>query len=193
MKQTITLPLKLTLVATSLLLGACTIMPTGPNVLVLPGTGQSTERFRADDYACRDFALGQIGGRTSQQAANQAAVGSAVVGTAVGAVAGAAIGGSQGAAVGAGAGLLMGGAVGSDAARSSGYGSQRQYDNAYIQCMYAKGHKVPVPASMASRSGKTTTPYGSGPAYPPPPPGQPPSSVPPDYQQQQPFYYPQPQ
>ncbi|MBK7416584.1 MAG: hypothetical protein IPJ38_17305 [Dechloromonas sp.] len=143
------MPLKLSIVATTLLLGACTIMPSGPNVMVLPGTGQSTERFRADDYVCRDFALGQIGGRTSQQAANQAAIGSAAVGTAIGAVAGAAIGGSQGAAVGAGTGLLIGGAVGSDAARSSGYGSQRQYDNAYIQCMYTKGHRVPVPANVA--------------------------------------------
>ena len=81
------MPLKLSIVATTLLLGACTIMPSGPNVMVLPGTGQSTERFRADDYVCRDFALGQIGGRTSQQAANQAAIGSAAVGTAIGAVA----------------------------------------------------------------------------------------------------------
>ena len=165
MKHTIALPLKLTLVATSLLLGACTIMPTGPNVLVLPGTGQSTERFRADDYACRDFALVQIGGRTSQQAANQAAVG---------AVAGAAIGGSQGAAVGAGAGLLMGGAVGSDAARSSGYGSQRQYDNAYIQCMYSKGHRVPVPANAAYSKPVRASDAG----IPPPPPGAPPPPPP---------------
>ena len=74
MKQAIAMPLKLSIVATTLLLGACTIMPSGPNVMVLPGTGQSTERFRADDYVCRDFALGQIGGRTSQQAANQAAL-----------------------------------------------------------------------------------------------------------------------
>lgn len=196
MKQAIAMPLKLSIVATTLLLGACTIMPSGPNVMVLPGTGQSTERFRADDYVCRDFALGQIGGRTSQQAANQAAIGSAAVGTAIGAVAGAAIGGSQGAAVGAGTGLLIGGAVGSDAARSSGYGSQRQYDNAYIQCMYTKGHRVPVPANVAyskpvraSDAGIPPPPPGSPPppppgvtSPPPPPPGSlppPPPSVPP--------------
>ena len=111
---------------------------------------------------------------------------------AISALAGAAIGGKDGAAVGAGVGLLFGSAAGADAAQSHNYGSQRQYDNAYIQCMYAKGHKVPVPASMASRSGKPATSYGTGTAYPPPP-GQPPSSVPPDYQPQQPFYYPQPQ
>jgi len=161
---------RLAIIAASLLLGACTIMPSGPNVMVLPGTGQSMERFRADDYACRDFALGQVGGRSSQQAANQAAVGSAVVGTAIGAVAGAAIGGSQGAAVGAGTGLLIGSAVGADSARASGYGSQRQYDNAFIQCMYTKGHRVPVPANVAYS--KPVKAANTG--IPPPPPGAPP-------------------
>ena len=64
----------------------------------------------------------QIGGVTTQDAANQAAVGSAVVGTAIGALAGAAIGGSQGAAVGAGVGLVGGSAVGTSSAYASGYG-----------------------------------------------------------------------
>lgn len=162
------------LVAGVLLLGACTVMPYGPNVMVLPGTGQTMERFRADDFVCRDFALSQIGGRSSQQAANQAAVGSAVVGTAIGALAGAAIGGNQGAAVGAGAGLLIGGSAGSDAARAAGYGSQRQYDNAYIQCMYAQGHRVPVSGNMVySRPVKATNA-----GIPPPPPGNPPPPPP---------------
>lgn len=165
---------RLAIISGSLLGGACTIMPSGPNVMVLPGTGLSMERFRADDYACRDYALGQVGGRSSQQAANQAAVGSAVVGTAIGAVAGAAIGGSQGAAVGAGTGLLIGGAAGSNTARASGYGSQRQYDNAYIQCMYAKEHRVPVPANMAYSKPVKAASAG----IPPPPPGMPPPPPP---------------
>ena len=164
------------LVAGALLLGACTIMPTGPSVMVLPGTGQGMDRFRSDDYVCRDFAFGQIGGKSAQRAANEAAIGSAAVGTVIGAVAGAAIGGNQGAAVGAGAGLLMGGAVGGDRARVSGYGSQRQYDNAYIQCMYAQGHRVPVPANMAyPRSPVRAADVG----FPPPPPGAPPPPPPP--------------
>ena len=41
---------------------------------------------------------------------------------------------------------------------------QRRYDYAYIQCMYVKGHKVPVPGQF------TSAPAG-GP--PPPPPGKP--------------------
>lgn len=160
-------------------------MPSGPSVMVLPGTGQSIDRFRADDYTCREFSLMQIGGQTPQSAANQAAVGSAVVGTAIGAVAGAAIGGGQGAAVGAGTGMLIGGAAGSNTARASGYGSQRQYDNAYIQCMYAKGHRVPVPANMAysrpvkaAGAGIPPPPPGTPPPPPPPPPGNPPPPPP---------------
>lgn len=41
---------------------------------------------------------------------------------------------------------------------------QRRYDFAYIQCMYAKGHRVPVPGQYIG------APSG-GP--PPPPPGKP--------------------
>nr|MBL8409878.1 hypothetical protein [Dechloromonas sp.] len=157
--------------STLLLLGACTVIPTGPSVMTLPGTGQSIERFREDDAICREYAFVQIGGKTSQQAAQQSAVTSAAVGTAVGAVAGAAIGGNaQGAAVGAGAGLLMGSAVGTDAARASGYGTQRQYDNAYIQCMYAKGHRVPVPGNVSYSKPVRASDAG----IPPPPPGMPP-------------------
>lgn len=159
---------KSALLSSVLLLGACTVMPTGPSVMVLPGTGQSIERFREDDASCRQFAFIQIGGKDAQAASRESAVTSAAVGTAIGAVAGAAIGGnSQGAAVGAGAGLLMGSASGSDAARSSGYGTQRQYDNAYIQCMYAKGHRVPVPGNVSySKPPVRATEAG----IPPPPP-----------------------
>lgn len=158
-------------------LGACTVMPTGPSVMVLPGTGQPFERFRADDVECRQYAHYQIGGKTAGDAGRESAVTSAAVGTAVGALAGAAIGGnSKGAAIGAGAGLLMGSATGTDSARASTVGTQRQYDNAYIQCMYAKGHRVPVPANMSYsapvRSSVQNQPVD--PSIPPPPPGAPP-------------------
>ena len=157
-----------------LLLGACTVMPTGPSVMVLPGTGQTIERFRDDENLCRQYAYYQIGGKSADQAARDSAVTSAVVGTAIGAVAGAAIGGRDGAAVGAGAGLLVGSAAGSDAARSSGMGTQHQYDNAYIQCMYTKGHRVPVPANMAYSKPVRAANFG----IPPPPPGAPPPPPP---------------
>ena len=70
------------------LLGACTVMPTGPSVMVLPGTGQPFERFRADDVDCRNYAHYQIGGKTAGDAGKESAVTSAAVGTAVGALAG---------------------------------------------------------------------------------------------------------
>ncbi len=153
-------------------LAACAVQPTGPSVMVLPGTGQSLERFRADELYCRRDAQLMIGGKTAGDAARESVVTSAAVGTAVGALAGAAIGGnSQGAGVGAGAGLLLGSAMGADAAQGSGYGTQRQYDNAYIQCMYAKGHLVPVPANMSySRPPVKAADAG----IPPPPAGNPP-------------------
>lgn len=163
-----------------LALGACTVMPTGPSVMALPGSGQSIERFRADDVYCRQFAHTQIGGKTAEEAAQKSAVTSAAVGTAVGALAGAAIGGDgRGAAIGAGAGLLLGSAAGTDAARASGVGTQRQYDNAYVQCMYAQGHRVPVPASMATPRASASAPSPSAvraadAGIPPPPPGLPP-------------------
>ena len=55
---------RLSVLVGALALGACAIVPTGPSVMVLPGTGQSIERFRQDDAYCRDFSLIQIGGKT---------------------------------------------------------------------------------------------------------------------------------
>jgi hypothetical protein len=49
--------------------GACTARPpSGPNVWVLPGEGKDQARFRQEDGACRQYALGQIGQGSPQQA-----------------------------------------------------------------------------------------------------------------------------
>ena len=157
--------LKVSPILAALLLSACVSVPTGPSVMALPGTGKSFEQFRYDQSMCREYASEQIGGTSASQAANNAAVTSAAVGTVVGAAAGVAIGGRNGAAVGAGGGLLVGSAAGSGAAQSSAYGAQRNYDNAFIQCMYAKGHKVPVSGRMMPEAAPVA------PAYPPPPRG----------------------
>jgi hypothetical protein len=148
-------------------LGACTVMPTGPSVMALPGTGKTFDQFRADDYNCRQYALGQVGGVSADQAATTAGVGSAALGTAVGAAAGAAFGGGRGAAIGAGAGLLTGSAIGMGTAQGSAYDIQRRYDYAYVQCMYAAGERVPMPAGYDydNRPRRYYTPP------PPPPPG----------------------
>lgn len=154
-------------------LGGCVVMPSGPSVMALPGTGKSFDQFRADDASCRQYAFVQVGGVNAGQAATTSAIGSAALGTAVGAAAGAAFGGGQGAAIGAGAGLLAGGAVGAGTAQTSGYGVQRRYDYAYIQCMYAAGDRVPVPASAVNafrQQYDTPAPRENAPPPPPPPP-----------------------
>ena len=71
------------------LLAGCVSAPTGPSVMALPGTGKNFDQFRYDDAECRQYALSQSGGATANQAAVDAGVRSAAVGTVVGAVAGA--------------------------------------------------------------------------------------------------------
>ncbi len=131
-----------------LVLSGCATIPTGPSVMVMPPAGKSFEQFQADDAICRQFAYEQVGGVTGQEAAQRSAVSSAVIGTALGAAAGAAIGSvsgnvGAGAAIGAGSGLLLGSAAGTGYASGSYYEAQRRYDNAYMQCMYAKGNQIP--------------------------------------------------
>ncbi|HZX30505.1 MAG TPA: YMGG-like glycine zipper-containing protein [Rhodocyclaceae bacterium] len=160
-------------VASILLLGACVTYPTGPSVMVLPGTGKSFEQFRFDDSLCRQFAVEQSGGRAAGQAASDSMARSAVAGTAIGAIAGAAIGGNQGAGVGAGTGLLVGSMAGSSAGDTSAYGAQRRFDHAFIQCMYAKGHRVPVSGQFTVAPPAPPPPPAATTAPPPPPPPAP--------------------
>jgi hypothetical protein len=155
------------------LLGACATVPSGPGILVLPGSTKTFDDFRIDDGVCRQFAQAQIGAQTPSQAATSAGVGGAVVGTAIGAAAGAAIAGSSGAGVGAGVGLLTGTAVGAGYGYDSWWVLQRRYDNAYLQCMYAKGNKVPLSTTYTAqpRAQVSSAPSAPpSPRYPPPPP-----------------------
>lgn len=147
-----------------LLLAGCVTTPTGPSMMALPGSGKSFDQFRLDDNTCREYAWVQIGGTSASQAANDSLTRSAVLGTGVGAAAGALAGGGRGAGVGAAAGLVVGTAAGSGAAEVSAYDAQRRYDFAYVQCMYAKGHRVPVSGRMM-----TEQPYSRPPPPPPPP------------------------
>ena len=160
------------LVVAALGLAGCVAMPTGPSVAVMPGTGKSFDQFRFDEGECRQYAYDQSGGQTAQMEQERAAVGSALIGTAIGALAGAAFGGSSGAAVGAGVGLIGGAAVGADVGNASGFEAQRRYDISYQQCMYSKGHRVPVSGRMAPSARRTySTPPPPPPGTPPPPPG----------------------
>ena len=166
----------------ALLLAACaTPAPSGPGILVLPGTGKTFDQFRGDDNDCRVYAYNQIGGPAAGQESKDSATKSALIGTAIGTAAGALLGGGQGAAVGAGVGLAGGSIVGADASRASSGSQQQRYDNAFTQCMYAKGHRVPVAGRYPQDPGGNQ--QGARQPPPPPPPGQPPAEVPPDYRQ----------
>lgn len=172
---------RLSAALTAGLLSACVTVPTGPSVLTLPGSGKSFDQFRADDYECKTYAYQQIGGTTPQQSGQASGMESAAVGTGLGAAAGAALGGASGAAIGAGTGLLLGGATGAGAARTSAYAMQDRYDISYIQCMYAKGHRVPVSGNIThdqpvstNASPKISVPPANF-TPPPPPPGNPPA------------------
>jgi hypothetical protein len=140
--------------------------------MVLPGTGLSFEQFRNDDAICQQYASFQVGGTAPNQAGINSGVTSAAVGTALGAAAGGAIGGGSGAAIGAGSGLVAGSLVGTGIASNSMYEVQQRFDVAYIQCMYAKGHQVPVSGQFSgSSTPRAVTPSSN---IPPPPPGLPP-------------------
>ncbi len=165
------------LVPVAFLAGACaTVAPSGPSVMVLPGTGKNFDQFRLDDADCRQYAASQVGGATPRRASEDSAVRSAVAGTAIGAIAGAAIGGRSGAGIGAGTGLIIGGASGSSAAAHSAGSVQQRYDFGFQQCMYAKGHRVPTHGSFAEA--RPATVPASQYTPPPPPPNAPP---PPQY------------
>ncbi|MGZ5030851.1 MAG: hypothetical protein ACXV8I_09670 [Methylobacter sp.] len=80
------------------LLSACSTMPSGPSVLILPGTGKNFDQFHHDDLACRQLAHTQLS--TLQKEPDSKEEG------------------------------------------------QQNYDIVYIQCMYGKGHRVPVPGDL---------------------------------------------
>ncbi|MDD5412077.1 MAG: hypothetical protein PHF31_11800 [Methylobacter sp.] len=73
-------------------------MPSGPSVLVLPGTDKNFDQFHIDDLKCRQLAYEQIA--TSQKEPDSKDEG------------------------------------------------QQNYDIGYIQCMYGRGHRVPVPGDL---------------------------------------------
>ena len=107
----------------AVLLEACAAPPLGPTVQVLPAQNKPFEVFQQDQAVCTQYAASQVQGQA--QRANNTAIGGAVLGTVLGAGLGAAIGRGPGAAIGA--------------------AIQYQYNNAYVQCMVAKGNQLPPP------------------------------------------------
>ncbi|OJY11837.1 MAG: hypothetical protein BGO99_10210 [Nitrosospira sp. 56-18] len=179
-------------------IAGCASIPTGPSMMALPGTGRSFEQFRYDDYYCRQFAYDTSGAVTPNNAAITSGAGTAAVGAGLGAAAGALLGGGHGAAIGAGTGLIAGSLAGINTASASGNISQQRYDASYIQCMYGKGHRVPVYGQVPAQTpggayANSYSPYANDangynryPPYPqgqqrslPPPPPPPPGIPPP--------------
>lgn len=137
----------------ALLLAGCAATPMGPTVQVMPGPGKSFETFQGDQASCKTYAAGQVQGQAD--AANQRAVGAALLTTVLGAGVGAAVGGAAGdagagAAIGAASGAAGGSAIGATSSSNDQMNIQQQYDNAYSQCMYAKGELVPGFAPQAA-------------------------------------------
>jgi hypothetical protein len=165
----------LMLILAGVTLSGCATMPTGPSVMVLPAQYKPFDVFRSEDIECRNWAAQQSG--QPADAYNQNLAGGAVIGTLVGAGLGAAIGAASGnagagAAIGAASGLIGGTAVASGPAYGAGWEVQRRYDNAYLQCMYAKGNVIPSVARTSPRAN----------SVPPPPPSPGYTSNPPSYQ-----------
>ena len=156
--------------AAPLAFAACAVVPpAGPSVMALPGKDKNFAAFQQDDATCRQYAFQQGGGVQPADAATNNAVGSAVIGTALGAVAGAAIGSvtgnfGAGAAIGGGAGLLAGSAVGASNAQYSSAGLQQRYDISYTQCMYGQGNTI-QPASTGYGYSGYSQPGYSQPGY----------------------------
>ena len=173
---------KTVLAASLLVLAGCASTPSGPGVMVLPGTGKSFEHFRFDDHECRQYASLQVNGETPNSVSMDAGARSAAAGAVIGGLAGAALGGNgnalaAGAALGGAGGALVGTGTGGQSSRSLQY----RYDAGYQQCMYAKGHKIPSAASYerpAYRPSSGHIQRRPATVPPPPPPGTPPPPPP---------------
>lgn len=155
-----------------MVLCGCATLPAGPSVNVLPPQGKSFDTFRAEDATCRQWAEQQVGNPTQEAYDRNVATG-AVAGTAVGAGLGAVVGSASGhagagALIGAASGLLVGTAAGASSGQVYGREAQRRYDNAYVQCMYTYGNKVP-----GYRTRAVAAPPRPVVAAPPPPPPTP--------------------
>jgi hypothetical protein len=50
------------------ILSACAVLPTGPDVLVLPAVGKPMDVFQAEEGECRSYARQQFGGAPEQTA-----------------------------------------------------------------------------------------------------------------------------
>lgn len=152
------------LCGSAVLLAACASTPMGPTIRAMPAKGKPFDQFQFEQSSCKQYATDQIQGQADR--ANETAFLEGLGGTALGAGFGAAVGGGRGAAIGAATGAGLGTAVGAHTSSRDQRGIQQQYDDAYVQCMVAKGNLVERPSAPS----KTTVIYQQAPTPPPPPP-----------------------
>lgn len=152
------------LLCSALFVSACASTPMGPTVRAMPPAGKSFDQFAYEQDSCKAYAESQVRGQADN--ANTTGVLEGVGGTILGAGLGAALGGGHGAAVGAGVGAIGGTAVGASTSSNDQRGIQKQYNDAYLQCMAAKGNHAERPV-VYTPPAHTTVIYNNAP--PPPP------------------------
>ena len=155
--------------AAMIALTACVAPPAAPTIPVAPGPNKTFDAFAADQAVCQQYAAAQTS--PSVAAANNQAVGGALLSSALGAGLGAAIGAAAGsagtgAAIGAASGAAFGGVANAGGAPYAQMSLQQQYDVLYGQCMTAHGNSVP-----GFSPPRGAPPYPGGPVSPPPSPG----------------------
>ena len=160
-----------TAMAAVLALSACAPTVMAPTVPVMPGSNKPFDQFAADQQTCQGYANSQTAPLAAQ--ANNQAVGTALLTTALGAGLGAAVGGGRGAAIGAASGAVVGSSIGAQGSTLAGMSLQQQFDVYYAQCMSARGNQVPG----FSPNMYAIPPY-PGPGGPPPPGMMPPPPPP---------------
>ncbi len=146
------------------LLAGCAMQPVGPTVRVFPAPYKPFEVFQQDQYECGQYAGSQVAGMADR--ANNRALGTAVIGTALGLALGAATGDGHAATFGGVAGAAVGGTIAADQSERAGFSLQRRYDIAFAQCMYSRGNQVP--GFQRSAAPPPPPPDGPVPGGPPP-------------------------
>ncbi|CAB3783606.1 hypothetical protein LMG28688_01681 [Paraburkholderia caffeinitolerans] len=152
-------------------LGGCAVVPPSyPTVMALPEKGKPIAAFQQDDYACRTYAAQIVNPVAASPAVANSGLAAPALGAAGGAAAGALIGAGAGnagagAAIGAGAGLLLGSAAGRNQRWGSEAALQRQYDNAYAQCITAKGNTIATPGAPRAVAVAPAVVYAPAPYY----------------------------
>jgi hypothetical protein len=135
----------------------CAGVAPGPVSLVMPAHGRSLAQFQGDDDQCRAYALNRLGG-VSPEAAAALTLASTVIG-AIGlfGLAGAAIDGARGARIGGAVGAVTAATGVGLTGATSASATQTRLDNAYVQCMFTKGHRIPANATTLSAEGKAAS------------------------------------